>query len=180
MSAFDPTTVDWGRVYAEALAIAHDFSPRNAEDLVQEGMELVLDGTAPYDPEGGKTIAEHLVEVALTASRNRARVERRRQTKKATAKLQHWLDAEPPTPEELSHARARSDAAYAALLRECADDPDVRELVRLSHEDVDEPADQADRLKWDIERVRNARKRMTRMLGKVAESMQSWKEEDEP
>src|SRR5258708_5952189 len=86
LSEFDPTKVDWGRVYAEALEIAHGFSPRGAEDLVQEGMTLVLEGTAPYDEASGKTLAEHLVEVALTAARNRARVERRRQGPKARAK----------------------------------------------------------------------------------------------
>jgi hypothetical protein len=180
LSEFDPTTVDWGRVYVEALEIAHGLSRRNAEDLVQQGMTLVLEGTAPFDPDAGKTIAEHLVEVALTEARNRERIVRLRLRRGTMARLQHWMDAAPPTPEELNHTHKLGDAAYAALLTECEDDPDVRELVRLSREDVDEPADQAEQLKWDIERVRNARKRMNRMVSKVAESMQAWKEEDEP
>jgi hypothetical protein len=180
MSEFDPTQVDWGRVYAEALAIALGFSPRGAEDLVQLGMTLVLEGTAPFDPDGGMTLAEHLVDVALTAERNRARSERRRQNPKQTAKLQHWMDLEPPTPEELNDERALGDAAYAATLAECADDPDVRALVDLAREDVDEAADQQAALGWDIERVRNARKRMNRMLGRVAEAMKAWKEKGEP
>jgi len=180
MSEFDPTQVDWGRVYAEALEIALGFSPRGAQDLVQLGMTLVLEGTAPFDEASGKTLAEHLVEVALTAERNRARSERRRQNPKQTSKLQHWLDVEPPTPEELNDERALGDAAHAALLAECADDPDVRALVDLARDDVDEAAEQQVELGWDIERVRNARKRMNRMLGHVADAMKSWKEKGEP
>jgi hypothetical protein len=181
MGDFDPTKVDWGRVYAEAIEIAIGFRARDPEDLVQQGMTLVLEGTAPFDEDGGMTLAAHLVDVALTQAQNRARIQRLRNKRGTNAKLQHWMDEEPPTPEELNHSRRLGDRAYDAVLAACDGDDEVRELVVLAREeDLDEAADQAERLGWGIERVRNARKRMTRIVGKVAASMEAWKEEGDP
>ncbi|HEX8792931.1 MAG TPA: hypothetical protein VF765_18425 [Polyangiaceae bacterium] len=180
MSEFDPTKIDWGRTYVEALEIARRFSVREAEDLVQQGMTLVIEGQAPFDPDGGKTLAAHLVEVALAESRDRARIARLRKRRGQEAKLEHWMDEPPPTPEELNHEKRREERRFEAVLEACGDDDDVRELVKLAREDCDEPAEQAERLGWRIERVRNARRRLARIYGELAESMQSWKEEDDP
>jgi hypothetical protein len=179
MSDFDPTTVDWGRVFAEALEIAQGFAARDAEDLVQQGMTLLLEGTAPFDPAGEVTLAAHVVRVGLDALRHRERSERRRRRPQTIAKLTHWLDGEPPTPEELNHARHLGERAFEMVLAACDGDAEVRALVELARdEDVDEAADQADRLKWPIAQVRNARKRMARVMSHVAASMHSWKEDD--
>jgi hypothetical protein len=181
MSDFDSTKVDWGRVYAEAIELAMGFHARDPEDLVQQGMTLVLEGTAPWDCDGEMTLAAHIVDVALTEARNKARIERLRNKRGTNAKLQHWMDEAPPTPEELNHARRLGDRAFEAVLAACDGDDEVRELVMLAREeDLDEAADQAERLGWEIERVRNARKRMARIVGKVAASMQAWKEEGDP
>jgi hypothetical protein len=180
MSEFDPTTIDWGRVYVEALEIACRSSARQAEDLVQQGMTLVLEGTAPFDPDGGKTLAEHLVEAAVAEAAKRARIDRLRKQRGQEAKLQHWMDEKPPTPEELTHTTRLEERAFEAMLAACGDDDDVRELAKLAREDFDEPAEQAERLGWPIERVRNARRRLARVHREVAESMQAWKEEDDP
>jgi DNA-directed RNA polymerase specialized sigma24 family protein len=178
MSDFDPSTVDWGRVFAEALEIAQGVAARDAEDLVQQGMTLLLEGTAPFDPAGGVALPAHIVKVALEASRNRERSERRRRRPQTIAKLAHWLDGEPPTPEELNHARRLGERAFEAVLAACGGDDEVRDLVLLARdEDLDEPAEQRDRLNWPIEKVRNARRRMARVYGNVAASMPSWKEE---
>jgi hypothetical protein len=181
MSAFDPTTVDWGRTYAEALAIALEMRTGNAEDVVSEGVTMVIEGTAPFDPSGEVTLAAHVVAVAVAKRRNQARVDRRRTRRGQNAKLVQYLDEAPQTPEELIEERERGDRAFEGLLAACDGDEDVRELVLLSRRDVDEAADQADALGWDIGRVRNARKRMTRLIAQVAESMQAWKDdEDDP
>ncbi|HEY1695695.1 MAG TPA: hypothetical protein VGG39_26185 [Polyangiaceae bacterium] len=180
MSEFDPNAVDWGRTFAEALEIALDLKIRNAEDVVSEGVTMVIDGTAPFDPSGDVTLAAHVVAVADGKRRNQARVDRRRKGRGQNAKLVQFLDEAPPTPEELLEERAMGDRAFEALLAACEGDLEVRELVLLSRKDVDEAADQAETLGWKIERVRNARKRMTRLIAQVAESMQAWKDEDDP
>lgn len=167
MSEFDPTRVDWGRTYVEALEIARRFSAREAEDLVQQGMTLVIEGKAPFDPDGGKTLAAHLVEVALAEARNRARIARLRKRRGQDAKLEQWMDEAPPTPEELSHEKRLEERTFEAVLAACAEDDDVRELAKLAREDCDEPAEQAERLGWRIERVRNARRRLARVYGEV-------------
>jgi hypothetical protein len=168
---FDPTAVDWGRVFTEALELALRFSTTDAEDLVQRGITLLLEGAAPYDAEGGQTIAEHVVAVAKKERDNRRRKERLRRARGTEAKLEHWLDEAPPTPEELSEERLAAEAAYARLLGACEKDPDVRALAELSRRDIDEPAEQQKELGWHIDRVRNARKRMGRMVAAVAASM---------
>lgn len=128
MSEFDPTKVDWGRTYVEAIEIARRFSAREAEDLVQQGMTLVIDGKAPFDPDGGKTLAAHLVGVALAEMRNRARVERLRKRRGQTAKLEHWMDEAPPTPEEPSHEMRLGELAFEAVVAACGDDARAREV----------------------------------------------------
>ena len=181
MSELDPTTVDWGQVFAEALEVAHSMRVGDAEDVVQQGMTMVLDGSAPFDPAGELTLAAHLVSVAVTARRNEQRVERRRVKRGQKAKLVQHLDEAPPTPEELTHERRLGERAFEALLEECDGDSDVRGLVMLARdEDVDDAQGQADALGWEIGRVRNARKRMDRAVERVAEKMQAWKEEDGP
>jgi hypothetical protein len=177
MTDFDPSTVDWGRVFAEALEIALGMASRDAEDVVQQGMTLVLEGRAPYEPSGKTTIAEHVVSAGLAARRNRDRVDRLRRRPRVVAKLTHWLDVEPPTPEELNESRRRGEHAFEAVLAACGGDVEVRALVQLSRQDVDEPAEQAERLGWGIETVRNARKRMARVVSAVAAGMAEHGEE---
>ena len=181
MSELHRTTVDWGQVYAEAIEVAHAMRLGDAEEIVQQGMERVLDGRAPFDPAGELTLAAHLVSVAVTAWREERRTERRRVRRGQKATLIQHMDEEPPPPEELTHERRLGERAFEALLEECAGDPDARELVTLAREeDVDDAQGQADALGWDIGRVRNARKRMDRAVDRVAEKMRSWKEEDVP
>ena len=180
MSEFDPTTIDWGRIFAEALEIALELRVRDAEDVVAEGVTMVLDGTAPFDPSGKETLAAHVVAVADAKRKDRARIDRLRQSRGQKAKLIHHLDEAPPTPEELMDERRMGEKAFESLLAACRDDADARELVLLSREDVDEAAEQAARLGWAIDRVRNARKRMARLIAAVADSMQAWKDEEDP
>jgi hypothetical protein len=177
MTAFDPKAVDWGRIYAEALEIALSFTSREEDEVVQQGMTLVIDGTAPFDPDGTTTLAAHVVSVGLAARRNRERTERRRRRPKVVGKLTHWLDVEPPTPEELVGERARGERAFEATLAASEGDADVRALVLLAREGVDEPADQAAKLSWPVERVYNARKRVARVLGRVAVELEAWEKE---
>jgi len=181
MRELDPTTVDWGQVFAEALEVAHSMRVGDAEEVVQQGMTMVLDGSAPFDPSGELTLAAHLVSVAFAARRHEQRMERQRVRRGTKARVIQYLDVAPPTPEELTHERRLGERAFEALLGECDGDPDVRALVMLAREeDVDDAQGQADALGWEIERVRNARKRMDRAVDRVAEKMHAWKEEDGP
>lgn len=171
MGEFDPRAVDWGRAFAEAVAIASRQRPREAEDIVQQGMTALLEGGAPFDPDGEETLPEHLVTVGLREKRNRERTERRRRRPNVQAKMQQWFDDDrPPSPEELSEEMERRRRALDALRDACKDNPDAREIVRLEGEGENEPAKQAQVLKWPIERVRNARKRVARRVQEVADA----------
>jgi hypothetical protein len=159
MTDFDPGAVDWGRVFAEAVLLAQGFRPRDAEDVVTLGVTLLLEGAAPFDPSGTETLAQHVVEAGLKATRNRERTERRQRRPAMAAKLQHYLDEEPPTPEELAEERIRKARRLEELRAATADDPEVRALVDLIEQGVHEPADQARQLGWKTEAMRKARKR---------------------
>jgi DNA-directed RNA polymerase specialized sigma24 family protein len=165
MGDFDPSQVDWGRVFAEAVAIALGFTKNDAEDVVQQGMTLLFDGTAPFDAASGKTLAQHLVEVGRLEHAKKQRTERRRRHPRVVAKLVQWFDgAAPPTPEELSAEREGRARAFEELLAQTVDDPEVQALVRLEADGVSEPAAQAERLGWQMPVVRNARKRLARRV----------------
>jgi hypothetical protein len=179
MPDFDPKAVDWGRVFAEAVLLAQVVRPRDAEDIVTEGMTLLLDGTAPFDAAGTETLAQHLVEAGLRAWRNRERTERRRRRPDKVAKLVQYLDEAPPTPEELNEERDTKARAFEELRAETADDPEVHAIVELIGQGVHEPAIQAQRLGWGIEVVRKARKRLTRRVKARAGSPDDDDEEED-
>jgi len=177
MGEFDPTSVDWGRAFAEAVAIAATKRPRDAEDIAQQGLTQLLEGQAPFDPDAGATLAEHIVAAGLHDLKSRERTERKRRRPDRVAKLTHLMDVEPPTPEELNEEHEEQARAFEELKAECADDPEVHALVLLEHEGIDEASEQAERLKWDIEVVRNARKRMSRRVMALGERLRKEKEE---
>jgi hypothetical protein len=163
----------WGRVLAEAVLLALDCTrtAADAEDLAMEGLQLVLEGKAPWDPAISKrgTLASHVVAVGYNVMRNKQRAWNRRTRPAFLAKLGQTMDdGYSSTPEQrLSDAqeRAHNERLFAELLSEAEqDDPDVGQILLLEQQEVDEPAKQARRLGWDIERVRNARKRLKRRV----------------
>ena len=166
MAEFDPASVDWGRVYVEALTLTRELkvSEVEADEIVQQGMTLVLEGEEPFDPDGGATLADHVVQVGKAARDIQRRVERRRRSPKKLAKLEHYTDVPPPTPEELSDAREEGDDAFEMLLASTEGSADLQALVALMRRDIDDPADQAAELGWKIGKVYNTGNTLTDVL----------------
>jgi hypothetical protein len=182
LAEFDPAGVDWGRVYVEALRLARELkwvSEVEADEIVQQGTTLVLEGVEPFDPDGGATLADHVVQVGKAARDIQRRVERRRRSPKKLAKLEHYTDVPPPTPEELSDAREEGDDAFEMLLASTEGSADLQALVALMRRDIDDPADQAAELGWKIGKVYNTRKRLKGIIDEMAEFMRPVQVEEE-
>jgi DNA-directed RNA polymerase specialized sigma24 family protein len=166
-----PAKIDWGRAMAEAVAIALNYAPRDAEELVHNAIVLVLEGTAPWDAGSTTSLAQHLVEVGLKARRNRRRSERRRRRPGVLGKLIAMFDKPPLTPEEelgKAHEKQKKARLFEGLIAELADDPDARRIALLEQEGVHEAQDQVDASGMSIENVRNARKRVSRRAAALA------------
>jgi hypothetical protein len=163
---------DWGRVFAEAVAIARTVTQRDAEELVQQAMVLYFSGKAPFDRAGKETLAEHLALVGLKARGNRERIERRRRNPAVVAKIVKLVDTPPPTPEDaLSEAdeERRKTRLFEQLLVELASDAEAREIALLVQQGVHDAHIQAERSGMKIEVVRNARKRIKRRFEAIVE-----------
>jgi hypothetical protein len=172
MADRDPETIDWGSVFAQAVAIALKYTRGDAEEVVQEAMVLYFEGAAPWDASGRMTLPEHLVHVGLYERRKRERTERRRRHPKVIGKLVHIFDRPPRTAEEdFSDAEdeQRKSRLLDRLLGDFADDAQAREIVRLEQEGVHEPLEQAKSSGMEIEEVRNARKRIKRRVEAIAQ-----------
>jgi DNA-directed RNA polymerase specialized sigma24 family protein len=169
----EPPEIDWARIYVQAVNLAADVTKRDAQDVVKDAVALYLAGQAPYDPAEGKTLAEHLVHIGLTARAKRRRTERRRKKRGMMGKLIHLFDRPPPTSEE-RYADAEEEHRKAGLFERVLVDPELtpeeRARVLLAQEDVHEPIEQASQSGMNIETVRNARKRLKRRLAALAES----------
>jgi hypothetical protein len=183
----DRGDIDWGRVFVEAVTIAVECTTSvvDAEELVMEGMQLVLQRKAPWDPATSKheTLAEHLVAVGYNAVRNQRRKWGRHRKPEIVSKIVHALEARRTrTPEQdalVAEEVERKKRLFEKLLSQTeTDDPDVHAVALLEQQEVDEPAEQAQELGWDIGRLRNARKRLKRRAHELAE--QAEKDDKQP
>jgi DNA-directed RNA polymerase specialized sigma24 family protein len=179
MTDREPPGIDWAHVYIEAVNLAAEITKRDAQDVVNDAVALYLAGQAPYDPAEGKTLAEHLVHIGLTARAKKRRTERRRKKRGMMGKLIQLFDRPPPTAEE-RYADAEEEQRKAGLFEQVLADPELtpeeRALVLLTQEDVHEAREQAKQSGMDIETVRNARKRLKRRLVALAGSDDEEKE----
>ena len=169
----EPPGIDWARIYVEAVNLAAEITTRDAQDVVNDAVALYLAGEAPYDPADGKTFAEHLVHIGLTARAKRRRTERRRKKPGRMWKVIQFFDRPPPTSEQ-RYLDAEEEQRKAGLFEQVLADPELtpeeRALVLLVQEDVHEAREQATQSGMDIETVRNARKRLKRRLAALAGS----------
>ncbi len=155
--------VDWGLVWKQAVVIARKFVPeQDVDDLVTEGMKLVIEGSAPWDASGKRPLAGHVVQVGYNALRNEKRRVARRQEEGFVARLGETYEEQAQvTPEAVvseAEQRERKARLLEQLAHECADHPDSRAVLECERAGVHEPAAQAARTGLGIEAVRNARK----------------------
>jgi hypothetical protein len=179
MAAPDLPDVDWGRVFAEAVAIALKFTRRDVEDLVEDAMTMLFAGETRWDPAGKETLAEHLAAVGLKARFNKLRTERRRRNPRVVGKMvQMFEDDRLPTPEEAaleSEERQHKMRLFEQLFADFADDDDARAILSLEQQGVHGQLEQATEGRMDIAVVRNAHKRIARRV----EALAGRDEEDE-
>jgi hypothetical protein len=167
--------VDWGDVYAKAVAIALTCVPRqDAEDVVMAGVTKVLDGSDPWDPAGKSTLASHVVAVGRRERESELRKARRREHHGAVEAFAEDADADRPwTPEEhVSEAEERDEKArrYGRLVALCGGDPDALAVLECLEQGIDEPADQVTETGLTLDAVRNARKRIKRRAETLVET----------
>jgi hypothetical protein len=174
MGAKAPNDVDWGEVYAAALAIALECVPKqDAEDVVMDGVRKVIEGSAPYDRAGGKSLPEHVVAVGFNERRNRRRKIFRRMRRAFVNRFIQTFDEKlPATPEEeLSAAEHLEEKArlFEALLEACRDDADEVALLECLQKGIEKPRDQQEETGFAIDRIHNARRRIKRRALALAE-----------
>lgn len=158
--------VDWVRVHARALLEARAYVPaQEVDDVVQEGMRRVLEGIAPWDPAGGRSLPAHLVVVGANARRVDVRKAQRRTSGTFEVEVATQLeDAAPPDPEQASAAADAKAKAFRELESTLEGDDDALAVVRCEEREVSQPAEQARLTGLGIDAVRNARKRVKRAV----------------
>jgi hypothetical protein len=169
------TDVDWGRVFAEAVLITRRFSPRDAEEVVQNGMAIFFSGERSGEPPARRaadTLAQHVARLGLDAWRNKERSERRRRHPQVVAKLT-LPDGDGPRTPEADMVRAEDDRRSVrlleALLVVLASDTEALRVLELVQLGVGDVAEQATRAGLSVAAVRNARKRIKRHMDDVVE-----------
>jgi hypothetical protein len=154
--------VDWGDVYAKAVAIALTCVPRqDAEDVVMAGVTKVLDGSDPWDPAGKSTLASHVVAAGRRERESELRKTRRHEHHRAVEAFAEGAEAE---------ERDEKARRYGRLVALCADDTDALAVLECLERGIDEPADQVTEAGLTLDAVRNARKRIKRRAETLVET----------
>jgi hypothetical protein len=174
-----PPDIDWARLFLEAVLLAENLELPDPEGLAQDGITMLFERCAPpWDPSGETTLAEHVVLAAREKRNNRERTERKRRHPRMVSKLVQAFDQPGPTPEELVGQHEERVTRLEQLRADLAEDPDGCAIVTCEEQRIHEPAEQAARLRWPIERVRNARKRVARRVAALAATDGEAEEED--
>jgi DNA-directed RNA polymerase specialized sigma24 family protein len=158
--------VNWVDVHRRALIAAAAYVPeQDIDDVVNEGMARVLEGSAPWDPTTGQTLPDHIVRIGANARRVEVRKLDRRASGPFVAEVGDAIAASaPPDPETSAVEADRRARLFHRILTHFAGDPDALEVVRCEDREIILPAEQALASGLSIEAVRNARKRIKRAL----------------
>ena len=159
----------WGQAFASLTAIAKGWT-RNAadsEDLAQTAL------TEAWTEAPDETDVAALVRRAAWIMKGNLANQRRAAKRRGS---ERWLGAAAETtrglrrtPEQLAATRERKERLFERLREELAGDADALALVDETLQDRTTPAEQVEALGWEIGRVRNARKRLSRALEIVQE-----------
>jgi hypothetical protein len=161
---------NWPRVRAELLRFACHVarSRQAADDLVQEAIQRAIDPDGdPWDPDVEPLLAKHLMRIIDNIHRGERDKREVRLDPRNKATVEERTARHPVTPEDAAlaaegdrAARRTLEAVKAAL----GDDPLALQVVALSEDGVDRPADQVMATGARIEDIRNARKRVQRAI----------------
>ena len=158
--------VDWGDVYARAVAVALTCARRqDAEDMVLEGMRRVIEGKCPWDPAGKRTLVMHIVSVGSGEQRNERRKALRRAKPEFVEALAQATGNARWTPEdEVSEREGQEHTArmFGELVALSSGDPDALAVLECARSGIDEAAEQVTECGLSIDAIRNARKRVKR------------------
>src|SRR5262249_48014624 len=117
--------VDWNEIFVQAVRIALAIvrTESDAEDIVMNGVELVMSGKAPHDPAQGTSLPRHVVGVGSKVWRRAQAKVRRRQ---APAFVAMMTEHDPPEANLEDDYADRQHRAwlFRQLSAACADDPE--------------------------------------------------------
>jgi hypothetical protein len=166
----DPSgTIDWADVFVRALAVAATMlSPTRAEETVSAGIEHILGGNAPWDPDGKQSIERHVIGVGYNLLRNQRRADRRRRREDFVAKLSTSLEEGAPlSPEDALEDRKQREALYDSLWKACAESPDAQALLLAERDGVQGCKDQTRHCNMSERAWTNARTFIGRRLPSI-------------
>jgi DNA-directed RNA polymerase specialized sigma24 family protein len=150
-----------------------------AEELAQAALERFYEGAwQRWDP-SARTLRSFLLGLVFDEHSNWAQKKsttaERLLPKKKEGKKQPRLPRRPTdaddSPEAIVARKERAGIVRSRLEERLSDDEDARKLYAMFLEGVDAPAEQAEHAGMDIERVRNARKRVFRHIEAIEDEL---------
>lgn len=167
MDAKERACVDWGRVYAEAVAALRPVVRLDLlNEVAQEGVARVFLGEAPERQEA-ESLPAHVVRSGLWAWRTAERAGRWRRSPGVSATIAKATCVPVPAAEEVLSVREERARRFGRLVEAIGDDREVAELVRWVREGVASEAEQAAKLGTTVDAVRVVRKRLKRHIDAV-------------
>ena len=137
LPAPDPLAdVNWVDVHRRALIAAAAYVPeQDIDDVVNEGMARVLEGTAPWDGTTGQTLPDHIVRIGANARRVEVRKLDRRASGPFVAEVSDAAAASaPPDPETSAIEAERKARLFRRIMTHFAGDPDAIEVAAVRRE----------------------------------------------
>ncbi len=166
----DAGAIDWRRIYKEALhGLLDDMPLQRAEEAVAAGVEAVYLGEEPWDPNGDRSLVEHVKAVGRERVRRERRTLLRRQRPDLAAKAAEVVGENPPTPEQALEEKQRKTRLYQLLVAACIGDADALAVIEAEREGVRGLAAQMEHLKMKERRLMNARDRIGERMKKIVE-----------
>jgi hypothetical protein len=162
--------VDWESLLAEVVRLGRSLlSPADAEDMATAGIERLLAGESPWDPNGRVTLARHVFRVGMNVRRAERRKLQRRRRPDFEAKQAIAMAENMESPEEDYAEVEAKTRMYGMLLSACADDPEALRILDAEREGVIGVVPQMQHCKLDETAVRNGRDRIGRRLRAIVE-----------
>jgi len=163
--------LDWPRVHDELLRFASYVTRSRARspEIVNDALARALDpNDEPWRPELEPRFARHVMRIIDNLHRAAKDTARARRDPRNIEAVRERTTSHPATPEQDALAAerdARAERLLAALRERLAGDPLALQIVDLASDGHhDRPADQALATGRSIEEIRNARKRVKRVV----------------
>jgi len=143
------------------------------QDLAQEAIVSIIDGTRSYDPKKHPDLLKHLKSIADSRISHLASAKETKTTHCLLAENPKTREAVPidplgdePDPAEMAANREVVGWAKEAIAVEAEKDPRVLELFECWEAEITKPAEVAEYLGVDVTEIYNVQKRLRRLVEK--------------